>query len=125
MRKAKRTVVFPALLAFAALVLPAGADEHECKAVLAAELEMQEPIEDRTRLQFDVDVTTGEACAEVTFDLILHESNSRGHYNRVRLVREVQVHDGSLTEQVVHELPSGHRYLGHDVELVACTRCPT
>ena len=114
----------PALLAIAMLALPAGADEHECKAVLAAELDKQQPLEDRTRLEFDVDVTTGEACTDVTFDLILHESNARGHYNRVRLVREVRVRDGSLTEQVVHELPAGHQYLGHDIELIGCTRCP-
>lgn len=96
-----------------------GSPADECSAEVTATLEDEADPD----LQFDVEVTTEEDCAEVLYDLVIEERLPNGQANLVRKARTVTVTEGTLTEVVEHTLPEGHALLGFEAKVVKCTRC--
>ena len=106
------------------LLIPAVAFAgDDCSADVAATL-ARENVEDAiTDLQFEVEISAGESCARIVYDLVVEEQLPNGHANQIRISREVKLDDGSLEERVGHRLDPGHRMLEYEARLHSCRPC--
>jgi hypothetical protein len=116
------------LVALCLSVAPAGmADDEfpprECKPDFQVELENRTESDEVVRLDFRVDLTTAESCAEVGYDLIVEELLPNGQWKSYRLRRHVAARDGVASQVVEHTMSTDLKLLGHRVLLVECRLC--
>lgn len=107
----------------ACLATPAEAQQGNCQATVRAELTRAEPAGDVVRQSFHVEVSSEESCAQIEFDLVLHEIEPNGNENRVRIPLQETLHDGQLTMEVKHEMPASTQLDSTDAKIVSCARC--
>ena len=96
---------------------------RECKPAFDVELERRSESEETVRLEFRVDLTTPESCADVGYDLIVEELLPNGQWKSYRLRREIQARGGAGSQLVEHTMSPELKLLGHRVLLVECRLC--
>jgi hypothetical protein len=102
---------------------PALAAPPECAAEITAELKSKGEVDDGIRLEFDVHVISKEACASVTYDLILVELLPNGQWKSVRATHRLELRAGTATALVQHVMASDLRLLEHEARVVECSPC--
>ncbi len=100
-----------------------GALADDCSATVDGTLEREEPDGDITRLVFRIDIGTMSECAEIKYDVILEIRQEDQKIEKKKLGRYVKLHDGSMSEDVNHELGSGQSLVSWEVKLDSCTKC--
>jgi len=105
------------------LISTVGWADSNCSASALAKLARENVEDDFTDLQFDVEVSTGERCAKIVYDLVIEEQLPNGHANQIRIPREVKLDDGSLQEMVRHRLAPRHRLLEYEARIHTCEPC--
>ena len=116
MKQSRKTII--ALVA-ACFVVTGAAANDEFDAEVSATLDRQED----SKLQFSVDVSTGESCAHIEYDLVVEVQLANAQTKRIRKPRQVKLNDGSLTEIVDHRLADGERMLSYEAKVVKCRTC--
>jgi hypothetical protein len=116
------------LVALCLAVAPAAtADDEfpprECKPDFEVELKSRTESDEVVRLEFRVDLTTAEPCADVGYDLIVEELLPNGQWKSYRLRRQVGARDGVASQVVEHKMSPDLKLLGHRVLLVECRLC--
>ena len=119
MSRTRRIYVLCAVLVLSLAAAAAAPGMDECSAEVSVTLDRQ----DGSELQFSVEVSSGENCAHIEYDLVIEEQLPNGQAKRVRKIRQVKLDDGSLTEIVEHTLAEGHRMLSYEAKVVECRVC--
>jgi len=96
---------------------------EDCESSVAAELVGEEPNGAITHLQFSVDVSSGESCAKIFYDLVIEIQLGNQQTKRVRIPREVRLSDGSASEIVEHVLGEGSSMIDYEARIVRCELC--
>ena len=123
LRSYRSTILVLAGLLLAGLLSTTGlAQDGDCDAFAEATLDTSRQGE-VTKLQFSVEVSTSESCAQIEYDLILEELLPNGHTKKERIPRFVKLNDGWLTEIVDHEIPTSLELLNHEAKVVSCQKC--
>ena len=120
----KTRILLPGFVVALSLVSSPGglAQEGGCEASVRATLDTDEEGELKT-LQFDVEVSTSESCANIEYDLILDELLPNGQTKSERLPRLVKLNDSGFTEIVRHQIPSSVELSSYEAKIVSCQRC--
>ena len=123
MRERARTYRVVGCFVLGLLISTVGWADSDCSANARAKLARENVENDFTDLQFDVEVSTGERCAKIVYDLIIEEQLPNGQSKRIRIPRVVKLDDGGLQEMVLHRLSSGHRMLEYEAKIHTCQTC--
>jgi hypothetical protein len=111
------------ILIAAALLTASPAQAQECGADVSVSLARSEADQESMLYQFEVEISSGESCAEIHYDLILDVQLPNGHVKRVRKPRVVKLSDSALNEVVRHEVPIDQKVTGQEARLVECKPC--
>lgn len=96
---------------------------EECRAEISDEITHKNVSVDRTHLQFEVEVSVQEDCAEIHFEVVLDVTIPNGQHKKVRIPRFIKINDGSQSMMVEHELPKGQTLTGHESRITECSTC--
>ena len=99
--------------------------ESDCDADIEVELVDRSETDETIRLEYEVDMTSDAACAEVRYDLVVNELLPNGQWKSFRRSRSAALRNRSFSETVVHTMASDLKLLGHRVVLASCVRCET
>ena len=110
-----------ALIATVLALTPALAED--CQATISDEITHQNESANRTHLQFEVEVSVQENCAEIHFEVVLDITIPNGQHKKVRIPRFIKINDGSQSMMVEHELPAGQTMTGHESRVTECSVC--
>ena len=117
------------LAGFLAVVWMAGqpvlAAPPQCAAEITAELKSKGEVDDGIRLKFEINMTSKEACANVTYDLILVELLPNGQWKSIRKTHRLELQAGAATDLVEHVMASDLTLLEHEARVVECSPCKT
>jgi hypothetical protein len=114
---------FAILVPLFATVAPSFA-EDECQATIIGTLMREEPSATKTVYTAKVDVETQQACAVVSFDLIIVEEAAGGEQTEVRVPKQVKVRDATPTSlKLDYELKQGRTIVSHRFEQTGCEIC--
>jgi hypothetical protein len=108
------------LLLFAPFPSAAGSD---CAAEISATIQGREEVDGGVRLEFEVELTSQEQCADATFDLVLVEVLPNGQWKSVRLTRRAEIRGGTSVTTVEHVIASDLTLLEHEARVVECHPC--
>lgn len=98
--------------------------ESNCTASVKATLQQQENTDDGgARLQFSVEVTSTEDCADVDYDLVIEEWMTNDQTHRIRIPGNVRVTGEPVSEIVEHHLLPGYKLMSHEARVALCRVC--
>lgn len=122
---APRYVLLAVLLTLVAVApLPASASD-DCDADLEVSLDSSEPYSGKVHYQFKAEVRAKGDCATVYYDLILEIQLPNGHVKRVRVPRQVKVHDYETTQIVTYAMSEDTELVNYEGKIVRCEGCGT
>jgi hypothetical protein len=116
-------IAVTACLALATVSAPDAAVFPECEAEFETTLTGEEQHDAFTKLQFSIEVTTAEPCAEIAFDLIIEVQLPNGQTKRVRKPQHVKLSDGKETCLVEHSISHDLKLLEYETQLIDCKKC--
>ena len=122
--KERRSFLIPILLGMC-LVVPAGGSWADgCKANLDSMLMKEEKGRETITYIFEVDVSSGERCADVDYVLKVVESVSGEEDRTKEISHHTRVPDGFLVSaKVNYKMPAKHRLVSWKFEVVDCQPC--
>lgn len=114
-------IAVTALFALGLALTPVVAEE--CRAEINDEITHKNVSANRTHLQFEVEVSVQENCAEVHFEIVLDVTIPNGQHKKIRVPRFIKINDGSQSMMVEYELPEGQTLTGHESRITECSVC--
>jgi hypothetical protein len=119
----KAVSVMSFCLVMIAAAAPASAVFPECEPEFAVELTGEDKGDAVTTLQFSIEVSTTEPCAEITFDLVIEFQLPNGQTKRVRKPQHITLRGDSTTHVVEHRMTSDLKMLEYETQLADCKKC--